>query len=226
MATGFEGMFGIMFASAIAMGILLAHRGPEGACMMPSYPPPKDLYGAGLVTCCFFVVWYIMLGNQVGTRFAQQPPKNAAECKDIADRCVGNIIEQGVPFLGLLWLQAMFINPLTAKVLGAIYVVTRYLYPIMFGINGEFNLTLISFSTQPGYIINFYFLVTAFYKFATGGADLHTEVHKTSPWLMIPVMIACGLACVVSLLGLAAPTTKIIINGVENNQDEYDDDLE
>lgn len=217
-------MMGIMLAFAILIGAFLAHVGPDGA-VGDAYPSPADLNGVAVVTCAYIVVWYIFLGNQVSIRFNDGISGEVKDkAKKIADVAVANTMEQGIPFLVLLWAEAVFVNPLTAQRLGWIYVIFRYFYPIFFGWYGQFT-AAVEASTQPNYIVIMYFLVTVFYK-AKNGRDWHTEIHNTSPWLMLLLGIFCASLSMIHFLVLSKITTTVIINGVKKDLGGDDDEYE
>jgi len=205
-------MMGLMVVSALLLGVLLALTGTEGAAI-----PEKALQPVAVVTCAFCLMWYIFLGNQVGIKFTQGLPEDvAATAKNVADRSVGNTMEQAIPFLVLLWLEAIFVNPRIATILGWIYVVFRFLYPVFFGMYGTFTV-LVEASTQPNYIIINYFLLTVFFKCACD-VDLHAKISATSPWLMLPFMLGVGLFTFIVFLLLAKPTTLLIIAGAKKEK--------
>jgi len=205
-------MCGLMVVTALALGVLLALTGTEGAAV-----PETALHPVAVVTCVFCLMWYIFLGNQVGIKFTQGLPDDvAATAKNIADRSVGNTMEQAIPFLVLLWLEAVFVNPRIATILGWIYVVFRFFYPVFFGMYGTFTV-LVEASTQPNYIVIFYFLLTVLFKCAFD-IDLHATISATSPWLMLPFMLGVGLCAFIVFLLLAKPTTMLIIAGAKKEK--------
>lgn len=222
-------LFGCMVVAALLLGGFLAAVGPLGA-VGDIYPAPAEVRGTALVTCVFVALLYIFYGNQVGIRFSEGLPADVTEqAKFIADRTVINTVEQGIPFLALMWLEAIFVNPLTATRLGWIYVFFRYLYPVFYGWYGQFTV-LIEIATQPNYVIIAYYWVTVFYKCGTG-MDLHTRFHSSSPHgnlLMVPLLLVCGCLSFVCFLLLSKPTTMIMINGVKKEKgyvdEEYGDD--
>jgi hypothetical protein len=69
-----------------------------------------------------------------------------------------NTLEQQCPFLLLLWLHAVFVCPKVSTVMGAIAVVARAMFPIFWSVKGGWNM-LVEVSTQPYYLVVFYFLV-------------------------------------------------------------------
>ena len=71
-----------------------------------------------------------------------------------AQRTVGNLMEQAIPFLTSLWLHAVFVSPESAANVAWIYIITRSYYPIVFYL----GLPYILFSTFPGYGCIFYLL--------------------------------------------------------------------
>lgn len=67
----------------------------------------------------------------------------------LGDRMVGNTLEQLVPFLGSLWMYAFFVDPEGTRLTGALYIVSRALYPPLFWAGSPWILL----STVPGYAV-------------------------------------------------------------------------
>lgn len=74
-----------------------------------------------------------------------------------ADRCVLNMLEHMPPFLWLLWLNAVFVSPLSATVAGTAYVVTRAAYPFLLGpvVGTRLPWRLLA-ATYTGYVVELY----------------------------------------------------------------------
>jgi len=217
----------IIALSGLLIGAMLGHVGPTAA-VGDAFPSALALRGVGLVTCAFVFMWYVFLGHQVSLNFdATLDADVKTGAKSIADRVVGNTLEQAMPFLVLLWLHALFVNPETSKLLGWIYVATRFLYPITFGFYGQQTLG-IQIATQPNYIVVYYFLTATVYK-CLKGEDLHTNVNATSPWLMMVVLFVVSFFSLIVFLVVAKPSTAVIVNGVKKEKgfvDEEDDEEE
>jgi hypothetical protein len=62
-----------------------------------------------------------------------------------------------VAFLLPLWLHAVFISPSVSAYMGAIGVVARAAFPLLWATKGQWNM-LVELSTQPYYLVVFYFL--------------------------------------------------------------------
>ena len=76
-----------------------------------------------------------------------------------ADRMQLNTLEQMPPFLVLLWLNAVFVSPMSATIAGGIYVLARALYPLALGKRlGRGVRAMVLASTVPGYLVILYFL--------------------------------------------------------------------
>ena len=76
-----------------------------------------------------------------------------------ADRYVGNTLEHMPAFLLLLWLNAMFVDPRSATIAGAVYLGSRILYPFMMGRQlGKGVRSRILFATVAGYLALAYFV--------------------------------------------------------------------
>jgi len=218
------GMMAILLVTGLLIGGLLGHVGPSAA-VGAAFPTMQALQGVALVTCAFIWMWYIFLGHQVGIKFTEGLTTDVQDqAKFIADRSVINTMEQALPFLSLMWLEALFVNPETARLLGWIYVATRFLYPITYGMYGQFN-TAVEISTSPNYVIIFYFMFTVFHKCAFG-EDFHTKVDAISPFLMLVVGFVCAFGSVIFFLVLAKPTTAIIVNGVKKDKGQIVEELD
>jgi hypothetical protein len=74
-----------------------------------------------------------------------------------ADRCVLNMLEHMPPFLCLLWLHTVFVDPVSATVAGSAYVVTRAAYPFLLGrvVGTRLPWRLLA-ATYTGYVIELY----------------------------------------------------------------------
>jgi len=217
------GMMICLVVSGLAIGGLLGHAGTSGKVIGDAYPTAEKLRGVALVTCAFMVMWYIFLGHQVGIKFTQGlSPEVQDQAKLIADRSVINTMEQALPFLSLLWLHAIFVNPETARLLGWIYIAFRFTYPIFYGMYGQFN-TAVEVACQPNYTIIMYFLFAVIYKCASG-EDFHTKVEEVSAYLMSLAGLMCATFATIIYLLLAKPTTTIIIEGVKKDKNKVADD--
>jgi len=217
-------MMAFLVVSGLLIGGLLGKAGPSAA-VGDTFPAATELRGVALVTCTFMFMWYIFLGHQVGIKFTEGLTTDVQDqAKFIADRSVINTMEQALPFLSLMWLEALFVNPETARLLGWIYVATRFLYPITYGMYGQFN-TAVEISTSPNYVIIFYFMFTVFHKCAFG-EDFHTKVDAISPFLMLVVGFVCAFGSVIFFLVLAKPTTAIIVNGVKKDKGQIVEELD
>ena len=127
--------------------------------------------GPLLVTVAYVLLYYLMIANQLRVRTRLRRAYRArGESFDryfgndremlAADRYVGNMLEHMPTFLLLLWLNAIFVDPLSASVAGAAYVGARILYPFLMGHQlGRSIPTRILFSTVIGYLVIAYFVV-------------------------------------------------------------------
>lgn len=208
-------MFGLAVLSGLVVGLLLMHVG-SAAAVGDTYPSAVDMRGVALVTCAFLLVWYSMLGNQVSIKFAKGLSSEVSEgAKFIADRSVVNTLEQSIAFLSLMWMHAIFVNPQTARLLGWIYVVTRLLYPVFYGFYGGFTVA-VEAATQPNYVIIFYYMMAITYK-CLWDTDLHVQCGN---WIVLVGLLA-SFGSFIAFLGLAMPTTQIIVAGVKAEKDPY-----
>jgi len=72
----------------------------------------------------------------------------------LGDRMVGNTLEQLVPFLGSLWLFAIFVDSERTWQTGCAYLASRVAYPPLFWAGSPWILL----STVPGYAVIWYHL--------------------------------------------------------------------
>merc|ERR1712070_96043 len=170
---------------------------------------------------------YSLFGNQVNIKLGMAGAPKTGPVKEqsafIAERSVVNTMEQALPFLALMWLHAMFVNPRVSMVLGWVYVVTRALYPIFYGFYGEFTV-LVEFVTWPNYSVIFYLLWAVAYK-CISGSDFHTTMNSKSPWLMLisSILVICvGFTVAMSVLSL--PSTMIILRGVKGKDEDPEEE--
>jgi len=129
-------------------------------------------YAAPLLVTLAYVVWYYALfTNQLRVKTKLRRAYRARGEKFdryfggdremlAADRYVGNMLEHMPTFLLLLWLNAIFVDPLSAAVAGAVYVGSRVLYPFVMGQRlGPGLPSRILFATVVGYTVVAYFVV-------------------------------------------------------------------
>jgi uncharacterized membrane protein YecN with MAPEG domain len=140
----------------------------------------RTFAGPLLVSVVYVVVYYLMLTNQVRVRTRlRRAYRERGESFDryfntdremlAADRYVGNMLEHMPTFLLLLWLNAIFVDPRSAAVAGAVYVGSRVLYPFVMGPRlGKGIPTRILGATTIGYVVIGYFVVRLIFKVAVG----------------------------------------------------------
>lgn len=73
--------------------------------------------------------------------------REGARWKLLADRSVGNTMEQAFPFLVSFWMCAVFVDVNEAAYWGWCYLASRAIYPIGF----RLGLPFLLLSTLPGY---------------------------------------------------------------------------
>jgi MAPEG family len=84
----------------------------------------------------------------------------------MGDRAVGNTLEQGLIFVPLLWMHAVFVDPTQSWTIALIYSISRGIYPIMFTLAfGYGMLPAIGVSTAPGYLTCIYLMYQLAVKF-------------------------------------------------------------
>jgi hypothetical protein len=131
----------------------------------------RTFAGPLLVTVAYVVVYYLMITNQLLVRTRLRREYRArGESFDryfgadremlAADRYVGNMLEHMPAFLLLLWLNAIFVDPRSASLAGAIYVGVRLVYPFLMGRRlGRGVPNRILFATLVGYLVLAYYVV-------------------------------------------------------------------
>eukprot|EP00282_Hemiselmis_andersenii_P024530 CAMPEP_0172001486 /NCGR_PEP_ID=MMETSP1041-20130122/2899_1 /TAXON_ID=464988 /ORGANISM="Hemiselmis andersenii, Strain CCMP439" /LENGTH=254 /DNA_ID=CAMNT_0012655137 /DNA_START=63 /DNA_END=827 /DNA_ORIENTATION=- len=119
-----------------------------------------EYFGVVRVTLAYFVMYYVFILTQAFNRIKviRQKKKAEKEGRKVVpvsqdkgqmrwDRTVGNTLEQQNPFLWGLWLNALFVGPGTAEMLGWAYVICRLFYPFVFPLSRPLLYT----STFPNY---------------------------------------------------------------------------
>lgn len=133
------------------------------------------------VTAAYFVVYYLLITNQlIVRRRLRRAYRARGETFDryfntdremlAADRYVGNMLEHMPAFLTLLWLNALFVGPGSATVAGAAYALSRMIYPFVMGSRlGRGVPSRILFVTVIGYAVIGYFTVRLVVALLGGG---------------------------------------------------------
>lgn len=123
------------------------------------------------VTLAYVVLYYLFQGHQARVKF-----RLAREYRDrgekfdryfnqdremlAADRVVLNTVEHMGPFLSLLWMMAVFVDPFRATLGGSLYVLARAAYPFVLGARvGRSIPARILGSTMVGYLVLLWFIV-------------------------------------------------------------------
>lgn len=130
----------------------------------------KPLVGPILVTLVYVLVYYGMIGRisrtkrRLAREYAERGEKfdrYFGQDREMlaADRTQLNMLEHMPPFLVLLWLHALFVNPLSATGAGAVYLVARIAHPLLVGSRlGREVRASILLATVPGYVVLVYLL--------------------------------------------------------------------
>merc|ERR1711988_839864 len=110
-----------------------------------------------IVTAVWILMYYNYVGVQVAAIFFGGPFEIWNGKEDVSEkfapnaaRFAGNMFEQSVAFLPALWMYTLFCDHETGGFLGALYMVSRGLYPFYYIIFGKFTLWFES-CTQIGY---------------------------------------------------------------------------
>ena len=150
--TTLPGLVAAIWAGAVGVGGAVAALGPRERRGLGL----EEARGTVFVTLAFLLVLYNAMGVQVYLKilYGNRRP----EAKHIADRMVGNTLEQAIPFLSLLWLHTAYVDTREAVVLGTVYVVFRLLYQLAYGLYGTFTV-LNEVCTSPCYAVLLFFAV-------------------------------------------------------------------
>ena len=153
--TTLPGLVAAIWAGAVGVGGAVAALGPREPGRRPGLGL-EEARGTVFVTLAFLLVLYNAMGVQVYLKilYGNRRP----EAKHIADRMVGNTLEQAIPFLSLLWLHTAYVDTREAVVLGTVYVVFRLLYQLAYGLYGTFTV-LNEVCTSPCYAVLLFFAV-------------------------------------------------------------------
>ena len=107
----------------------------------------KSMRGVLFVTMGWCWCFFSAMGAQIRIK---QTMKENEDAYFLAERSMMNSLEHAIPSLILIWSVGIYCNSTLATVLGGIYVIGRFLYPIFYGWYGHFTM-LVEFSTQLGY---------------------------------------------------------------------------
>ncbi|MEO0812966.1 MAG: MAPEG family protein [Myxococcota bacterium] len=130
-----------------------------------------NMSGPIAVSLAYVVLYYVLQGMQLRVKSRlEREYRERGEKFDryfnqdremlAADRVVLNTVEHMGPFLLLLWLMAVFVDPFRATVGGTVYVLGRATYPFVLGRRLGRNIPLrIVSSTFPGYGVLIWFIV-------------------------------------------------------------------
>ena len=86
---------------------------------------------------------------------------------EMADRTLGNFIEQTPSFLIQLWAYALFISAPGTLVGGAIYLSARCFFPLICSYHGQWT-PWVEMSTQPCYLVMGFWKASLLFKLFTG----------------------------------------------------------
>merc|ERR1712159_82652 len=117
--------------------------------------------GVILVTLGWIWSYWNMTGSQVALKLVFKTDN--AQAHRVAERSLMNTLEQGIVFLTLLWLHALFVDVATTVSMGTFYVILRALYPVFYSFYGHFTV-LAELSTAPNYYAIWYFAFDLFFK--------------------------------------------------------------
>lgn len=140
------------------------------------YTGPVTVTVAYILLYYAFQLYQLQVKNRLRGEYAERGEKfdrYFGEDREMlaADRTQLNMLEHMPVFLALLWLHAVFVGTTSATLAGAVYVVSRSLYPVMAGgRRGRGVRAKIFFSTLPGYLVLAYFAGSLVMELFTAGA--------------------------------------------------------
>jgi uncharacterized membrane protein YecN with MAPEG domain len=132
---------------------------------MPTALDPALQTGPILVTLACVALYYVLQLNVARTKLRLHREYAArGERFDryfgqdrvmlAADRAQLNLLEHMPPFLALLWLNAVFVDPLWATVAGGVYMAARVAHPFALGARLARDIRpTIGLATAPGYLV-------------------------------------------------------------------------
>lgn len=164
-----------------------------------------EFKGVIVVTVGYFLVYYTLMMLQIhGKRSAREASGSDRASWNrstdmnpmwvMADRSFLNALEQQVPFLLPLWLHAVFVCPKVSAWMGAVAVFARALFPIFWSVKGEWNM-LVEVSTQPYYLVVFYFLGALMIRVVT---DVNVA-RDWERWTLPLTAIACWASAFIAI---------------------------
>jgi hypothetical protein len=143
-------LLAVLFALVINSAVLFlcSEEIAKGQPTIDSGMKLPEMRGILIVTLGWVFCFLSAMGAQIMTKMNLRDNEEASH---LAERALMNTMEHAIPSLFLIWLTGMYCNGVTATVFGAVYVLGRFLYPILYGWYGHFTM-MVEFSTQLGYV--------------------------------------------------------------------------
>ena len=116
-----------------------------------------DVRGPIMVTLLFTHGLFQAIKAQISVNFGG----GNAQAKHVAERSLYNSMEQGLPFLLLMWMTAAFVDAALATSIGMVFAIPRYFYPLAYGWFGQWTMP-IAFISQPTYQAQSFLWLTLF----------------------------------------------------------------
>jgi len=149
-----------------------------------------------IVTVVYMGIYYAFMVHQLcGKKYQGSANSAEYELGRMTDRTFLNTLEQQAPFLILLWLHALLVDPAVSHVLGWVAVIARLFFPILWSLDGTWNWK-VELSTQPYYLVLNYFMFALFCK-AIWNVNLYDQV----PGWAFPFVVVGGFLL---MFGLSA----------------------
>lgn len=175
----------------------------------------QDFAVPGLITLAYVQLFDAFFLQQVAAKEAAGGPQMARfdysnKRWEMADRTLGNFIEQTPSFLIQLWAYALFISAPGTLVGGAIYLSARFFFPLIWSYHGQWT-PWIEMSTQPCYAVLSFWKASLLCKLFTGATlplpqslhmripalvGVHLAVFATSALMSLPLVLLTRLGFV------------------------------
>lgn len=130
-----------------------------------------------------------MISSQLKAKFGGND-----QAGKVAERSLYNTLEQGVPFISLLWMCAACVDAAMATSIGFVYSSMRMFYGLAYSYYGGFSMC-VELITQPNYTC-IHVLAAAVLSFALGGPSIFELPYLGQNFLLwLPVALVGNVVC-------------------------------
>jgi len=184
------------------------------ALTTPSGPLASLELARGPVLASLLWIWGFF--NCIGSQLKAKMGGGDEQAQKIGERSLMNTLEQGVPFLSLLWMTAGCVDAALATSLGVLYASLRMFYPLAYSFYGGFAMPC-EMITMPNYMVLHVYAV-ALLVFGLGGGSLFSLPYLGQRFVMwCPAIFVGNLLCMLvgwdNPVGAAAGAANIAWNG-------------